>query len=115
MIYNVSRPVILLKLIKIGKLPENAYYKRLKKWIDQYPYQKQKESSIIQSGGGNYYNTQLTYLGVKYANLAFEKYRQEFISIEELADHLNVKVRNLEELEDRLYRKTKCTKYTKCV
>ena len=100
--YNVSRPVILLKLIKIGRLPEKTYYKQSKKWADQYIHQKRKKSSSIQSGGGDYYNTQLTYLGVKYANLAFEKFHQESIDIEKLSDHLNVKVKQIPQFEDCL-------------
>ena len=37
--------------------------------------------------------------------LAFSKYRQGECSIEELAEHLNVKVKNLPKLEDRLLSK----------
>ena len=103
--YKVSRPVILLKLIKFGILPKMTYNQKVKLWYSQYENQKRNERKSKNSGGGDYYNTHLTYLGVKYANLAFEKYRQESINIEKLADHLNVKVRNLGVLEDRLYRK----------
>ncbi|MCE2400064.1 XRE family transcriptional regulator [Candidatus Poribacteria bacterium] len=103
--YNVSRPVILLKLINIGILPQEIYNQKVKNWADQYEYQKRNEGGIKKSGGGDYYNTHLTYLGLKYANLAFEKFHQELCSIEKLSDYLNVKVGNLEILEDRLFRK----------
>lgn len=103
--YKVSKPVILLKLIKMGILPQEIYNQRVKLWSDQYKYQKRNEGTNKKSGGGDYYNTHLTYLGLKYTNLVFEKYHQESCSIEKVADHLNVKVRNLEKLEDRLLRK----------
>ena len=37
--------------------------------------------------------------------LAFGKYRQGHCSVEQLAEHLNVKVKHLPQLEDRLLRK----------
>ncbi|MCY4401677.1 MAG: ImmA/IrrE family metallo-endopeptidase [Candidatus Poribacteria bacterium] len=103
--YNVSRPVILLKLINIGILPQKTYNQKVKLWANQYKSRKRNESVSKGSGGGDYYNTHLTYLGYKYTNLAFEKYYQDLCSIEKLSDHLNVKVRNLENLEDRMLRK----------
>lgn len=103
--YNVSRLVILLKLIDIGILPQKTYNQKVKLWANQYKSQKRNESVNKGSGGGDYYNTHLTYLGYKYTNLAFEKYYQDLCSIEKLSAHLNVKVRNLENLEDRMLRK----------
>lgn len=38
-------------------------------------------------------------------DLAFGKYRQGQCSIEQLAEHLNVKVKHLPQLEDRLLRR----------
>ncbi len=103
--YKVSRHVILLKLINIGILPQDIYNQKVRNWADQCEHQKRNEKSNKTSGGGDYYNTHLTYLGEKYTRLAFEKYHQELISIEKLSDCLNVKVRNLEELERRFSRK----------
>ena len=56
-------------------------------------------------GGGNYYNTRAVCLGYRFMELAFSKYHQGQCSIEELAEHLNVKIKNLPELEDCLSRK----------
>ena len=54
---------------------------------------------------GNDYHTQAVYLGHRFIELAFSRYYQGHCSIEELADHLNVKVKNLSGLEDYLLRK----------
>ena len=100
--YKVSRHVILLKLINIGILPHDIYNQKVRNWADKYEHQKRNEKSNKPSGGGDYYSTHLTYLGENYTRLAFEKYHQELCSVEKLSDCLNVKVRNLEELENRL-------------
>lgn len=103
--YKVSRHVILLKLINIGILPQEIYNQKVSNWADQYKHQKRNEKSNKRSGGGDYYNTHLTYLGERYTSLAFEKYHQELCSVEKLSDCLNVKVRHLEELENRFLSK----------
>ncbi len=103
--YNVSHHVILLKLIKLGILPQKIYYQKVRKWAEQHEYFKHKEGSNREIGGADYYNTQLSYLGHKYTSLAFEKYHQELISFEKLADYLNVKAKHIRELEKRFLRK----------
>ena len=53
----------------------------------------------------NYYNTRATYLGYRFMELAFGKYREGHCSIEQLAEHLNVKVKHLPQLEDCLLKR----------
>ena len=103
--YKVSRPVILLRLINQGIVERGDYRRKIKQWTEQYESLLQKAEGSKDSGGGNYYNTRAVYLGYRFLELAFGKYHQEECSIEELAEHLNVKVRNLPELEARLLRK----------
>lgn len=52
--------------------------------------------------GGNYYNTQAVYLSERYAHLAFSSYYRGAISLEKLADHLNVKVKSVPGLEQAI-------------
>ena len=70
----------------------------------QKPHGKKVVIVMLQAVGG-YYNTLATYLGYRFMELAFGKYRQGHCSIEQLAEHLNVKVRHLPQLEDCLLRK----------
>lgn len=102
--YNVSRPVILLKFVNKGILTYEYYLKKVKGWEALYDLHEEQDS-VDDSAGGNYYNTQAIYLGYRYMGLAFEKYHQGMCTIEELADHLDVKVSNLAGLENRLFRK----------
>ena len=100
--YKVSRPVILLKLIEQNIFTPADYEQKIKKWKEVYESSLEKVAESKRSGGGNYYNTRAIYLGYRFLELAFGKYHQGGCSIEELAGHLNVKVKNLPGLEDRL-------------
>ncbi len=103
--YKVSRYVILLKLIKVGIFSQEIYRQKVRNWADKYDNSKRNEGSNKGSGGGDYYATHLSYLGHKYTSLAFDKFHQELCSVEQLSDYLNVKVKNIEELEHRFLRK----------
>ena len=64
-----------------------------------------KKADNKTSSGGSYYNTLAAYLGYRFMELAFGKYRQGYCSIEQLAEHLSVKVKHLPQLEDCLLRR----------
>ena len=104
--YKVSRPVILLRLINQGTLKQNSYRRRAARWTEEYESCLGRRVGGESPGGGNYYNTRAVYLGYRFMELAFSRYHQGQCSIEELADHLNIKVKNLPRLEDCLLRKT---------
>ena len=103
--YKVSRPVILLRLINQGTLKQNSYRRRADRWTEEYESRVEGRAGGESSGGGNYYNTHAVYLGYRFIELAFSRHHQGQCSIEELAEHLNVKVKNLPRLEDGLLRK----------
>ena len=100
--YKVSRSVILLKLVKKGILTQENYWEKMEQWTEDY---KHKRTDGTTSSGESYYNTRATYLGYRFMELAFGKYREGHCSIEQLAEHLNVKVKHLPQLEDCLLRK----------
>lgn len=62
-------------------------------WTDQARKQKEK------GGGGNYYYNQKDYLGNRYISLVYGKYYQNKIKIDNVAEYLNVKVKNLPNFE----------------
>ena len=97
--YKVSRPVILLKLVNRGIFTSDAYRQKTEQWAKEHQARSKKGT------GGDYYNTRAVYLGYRFMELAFSRYHQGQCSIEELTDHLNVKVKNLPRLEDCLLRK----------
>ncbi len=103
--YKVSRPVILLRLINQGTLKQNSYRRRAARWTEEYESRLEGRAGGESPGGGNYYNTHAVYLGYKFIELAFSRYHQGQCSMEELAEHLSVKAKNLPGLEDCLLRK----------
>ena len=100
--YKVSRPVILLKLVNRGILTQKYYNERVGQWNREHERRIEKETGRKQPSGGNYHNTHAVYLGYRFMDLAFSKYRQGYCSIEQLAEYLSTKVKHLPELEDRL-------------
>lgn len=102
--YKVSRPVILLKLVNQGALTQDNYRRKTAQWTEEYESRVEGRTGGESSGSGNYYNTHAVYLGYKFIELAFSRYHEGQCSIEELADHLNIKVKNLPRLEDCLDR-----------
>ena len=103
--YKVSRPVILLRLVNRGTLTQDDYRQKTAQWTEEYEARLEGRAGGESSGGGNYYNTHAVYLGYRFMELAFSRYHQGQCSIEELANHLNVKAKNLPRLEDCLLRK----------
>ena len=103
--YKVSRRVVLLRLINRDVLMQNSYRRRTAQWTEGYESRLEGRAGGESPGEGNDYHTQAVYLGYRFMELAFSRYHQGHCSIEELADHLNIKVKNLHRLEDYLLRK----------
>ena len=91
--YKVSREVILRKFLNRGEITSNFYRDKVQEWADEW------DTASREGSGGNYYATQATYLGDKYLRLAFSRYHQGRFSLEQLAEHLNVKATSVPGLE----------------
>lgn len=92
-LFNVSREVILRRLLDRGLVSSAYYLKKAQEWAADYFEQKGEES------GGNYYATLASYLSDTYTRLAFRRYYQGSLLIEDLAQHLNVKIANVSAFE----------------
>ncbi len=91
--YWVSREVILRKLFDQQLVSADSYRDRVAAWNEEYA-QSRKEGA-----GGNYYATQAAYLGQRYLALAFGRYYQGRLSLQQLAEYLNVKASSVAGLE----------------
>jgi Zn-dependent peptidase ImmA (M78 family) len=98
--YNASREVILRKLLDHNYVSEEIYEEKSKEWIKEY--QEYRNSRT----GGNYYANQATYLGDQYMQLAFSRYYEGSLSLQSLADHLNIKAKSVDGLEQQMLRRT---------
>lgn len=97
--YHVSREVVLRKHSDRGLVTQQFYEDKAREWKEQYA------TSASSSTGGNYYNTQVSYLGRKFLELVFSRYYQGRIDLSQLADYTNVKARNVPALEQAFMRK----------
>lgn len=87
--YSVSREVILRRLLDQKAVSEAEYVKMSAEWNKDYLRQKKEVS------GGNWYLTHISYVGESFSKIAFEQYRRKKFDKATLANHLNIKARNL--------------------
>ena len=76
---------------------ESYYERQVKQWASEAPSRT--------GSGGNYYLTKAAYLGEQYIDLAFSRYLQKRISVDQLANYLGVKVKNIAGMELQLFRR----------
>jgi Zn-dependent peptidase ImmA (M78 family) len=98
--FNVSREVILRRLLDRGVVSRPIYEAKAKEWASDY-----FEAKASEEGGGDYYATQASYLSDTYTRLAFHRYYQGSISIEDLARHLGMKIGNVSSFEQAVLQK----------
>ncbi len=97
--YSVSREVILRKLLDKKKVSQEIYEKKSKEWNEDYLRARKNVKS-----SGDYYRTRLAYVGEGFATLAFTNYYSKRINKADLASHLNIKARYINNLESYLGR-----------
>lgn len=90
--FNVSTLMIYRKFFD-HRLIDSAAYKAADAASREQP---EKEDT-----GGNHYNNQLAYLGREYIGLALRAYHQQRINEAQLAEHLNLPVKQVATLEER--------------
>lgn len=95
-LYRVSREVILRKLSDRGLVDSDYYSTKAKQWSDEA---KRKPSGP----GGDYYATKRAYLGERYLDVAFGKFYRNQISVDQLADYIGVKSKNIPAMEHSLF------------
>lgn len=95
-LFSVSRETIFRKFLDRELVTSDDYDAAVKQW------NQQKKGS---SGGGDHYNTKITYLGDEYITRAFQRFYQNQINAEQLADYLDTKPRNLDRLEEYVSRR----------
>lgn len=91
-LFCVSREVILRRLLDKRIISKEYYGEKTEEWKAQFKPNKKKT-------GGEYYNTQISYLGENYIKLAFKAYYRGKCSFENLAEYLNMKAVNIQKLE----------------
>lgn len=94
--FCVSRELIYRRFRDQGLVTHSQYEVARKQW----------DSELVKTGGasgGNYFRTKIAHLGEEYVTLAFERFYQDRIDEEELADYLAIKPKHIDQLEDTLF------------
>lgn len=94
--YHVSREVILRKFYDRGDVGRQFYEERVAVWA---------ASVTPRTPGGSYYANMGVYLSENYLEKAFSRYHQNQIGIDQLADYLGVKAKNIPGMEAVLFRR----------
>ena len=96
--FSVSREVIWRKLLDNKYIDYETFNEEVAKLRIEYlrPENQRK--------GGDYYSTNLAYLGEGFSKLAFYNYQAGKITKEQLAQHLNINSKNLDKLESYLFK-----------
>ena len=102
-LYSVSKEAIMYKLY-IMKLITPDEYTELKEIFYGDAIRNAKNKSSEQKGGGNYYNTQLSYLGQRYTGDVFKQYFSGKIDVIRASEMLRCKVDHLPNLETVYFR-----------
>ncbi|HAB51896.1 MAG TPA: ImmA/IrrE family metallo-endopeptidase, partial [Ignavibacteriales bacterium] len=76
-----------------GIIDQMLYDELVAKW------KKQAEEQKEEGEGGSYYYNKKAYLGDRYISLVYGKYYQNKITIDTVAEYLNVKAKNLPTFE----------------
>lgn len=97
-LYKVSREVILRKFLDRGDVNQSTYNGYVASWA---------QSRKPKPKGGSSYSNKGVYLGDRYLGLVFGKYYQKKISLEQVANYLGVKVKNIPGYEALIYRQGK--------
>lgn len=94
-LFSVSREFIFRKFLDRGLITSADYERAARRWAEQGQ----------RGSGGDHYNTKIAYLGTEYINLAFQRFYQNRIDYNQLADILDTKPKNLTRLEEYVSRR----------
>ena len=94
-LFSVSREFIFRKFLDRDLITTADYDQAARRWAEQGQ----------RGSGGDHYNTKIAYLGTEYINLAFQRFYQNRIDYNQLADILDTKPKNLNRLEEYVSRR----------
>lgn len=99
-LYCVSREVILRRLFDWKQVNQQYYEKKIRQWLEE----RKTGGGGGGGGGGDHYLTKGAYLGERYIEAVISHYHQGRITVEQAADYLGEKTRNVPGMEKWLFR-----------
>ncbi|MEK7486743.1 MAG: ImmA/IrrE family metallo-endopeptidase [Planctomycetota bacterium] len=99
--YCVSKEVILRSCLTHQFIDKNFYHSKIMEWCKNFAPERMNTLEKTLSGGGNYYNKKMDYLGDAYLALVLKNFDQGRIALEEAALHLDVKMKAVPVIEEK--------------
>ncbi|NLI91948.1 MAG: ImmA/IrrE family metallo-endopeptidase [Peptococcaceae bacterium] len=100
-LYGVSMEVIWRKCLDRNWISDDYYNSKRDEINQEYFRYTEIEKQKKKDSRGDCYNTQASYKGQHYMELAFSKYYSKKISLLQLADYMNMKISSLQGLASR--------------
>lgn len=105
--FNISRIVILRRLLTIGKISENFYRKKSEKYLSDYKVKTEKESEEEKKSIWLPQHTKIiSQTGKSFIRLVLESYRQNKIGLLDVSEYLGTKIKHIPKIEQAISNST---------
>ena len=91
--YCVSREVVLRRFLDARRVEQEFYERKVAEWDRESPRRPA-------GSGGDWYATRSAYMSTAFLKLAFHRYANGRITVDQLADHIGVKAANIGRFEE---------------
>lgn len=91
--YWVSREVILRRFLEARRVDQKFYERKVEEW-------DRESSRRPAGGGGNWHATRSAYMSTAFLKLAFHRYANGCITVDQLSDYIGVKVAKIGRFEE---------------
>jgi Zn-dependent peptidase ImmA (M78 family)/DNA-binding XRE family transcriptional regulator len=99
-LHGVSAEAMLLRLVTLHKASWEFYFQRRPHFLQAYEEARQEQGE--RAGGPSFYRMKVRDFGRRYTTAVVDAYHRRDINSAELADYLEIKVNQLQRLEDEL-------------
>jgi Zn-dependent peptidase ImmA (M78 family)/transcriptional regulator with XRE-family HTH domain len=104
--FSVSNEVILRRLVLVGYAPEAFYVKKREEYIKSYEEQREREKQRLKETGGHppFFRMVIRNNGTRYTRIIIDAYHDDNITISDVSDFLEIKLKHLPAIEQEIYR-----------
>jgi Zn-dependent peptidase ImmA (M78 family) len=100
--FKVSREVILRRLLELGYAPKSLYERKRREWTEELKIFKKKKRKS--TGGPSPDVKCLWEKGALFTSLVLMGAKEEFITLSDVAEYLNIKTKYIPDLEKELFK-----------
>lgn len=104
--FGVSDEVLLRRLVILGLAPESYYAFKREQYLKLYAEKREAEKRRQKEKGSHppHYRMIIRDNGIRYTRMVIDAYHDDNISISDVSDYLNTKIKHLMAIEQEIYR-----------